>query len=190
MQQTVLSTKASGSRGMHMSRHLGGHTCACSDALAVQEDPPSPAVRPRPIHGMGRPARCRANGHTGWHRRRQTTLAHTARRRASESSTSSSSPSSSSSPNIPSQESSSLSAKPEGSPAVRQTSVNVREGRRTRRGWSRRRVHARRHGGDGCAARARGSARVAARRAGGGVSGWSQRAPFESSAASPDRSSI
>jgi hypothetical protein len=126
----------------------------------------------------------------GWHRRRQTTLAHTARRRASESSTSSSSPSSSSSPNIPSQESSSLSAKPEGSPAVRQTSVNVREGRRTRRGWSRRRVHARRHGGDGCAARARGSARVAARRAGGGVSGWSQRAPFESSAASPDRSSI
>ena len=34
-------------------------------ALAVREDPPSPAVRPGPIHGMGRAVRYRAHALTG-----------------------------------------------------------------------------------------------------------------------------
>ena len=44
---------------------MGGHTCARTAVLAVQEDPPSPAVRPGPIHGMGRSVRCRAHHLTG-----------------------------------------------------------------------------------------------------------------------------
>ena len=48
-----------------MSRQTGGHTCASPDALAVREDPSSPAVRPGPIHRMGRAARCRAHALTG-----------------------------------------------------------------------------------------------------------------------------
>jgi hypothetical protein len=46
-------------------RQMGGHTCARTAVLAVQEDPPSPAVRPGPIHGMGRSVRCRAHHLTG-----------------------------------------------------------------------------------------------------------------------------
>ena len=42
-----------------------GHTCARTAVLAVQEGRPSPAVRPRPIHGMGRAVRCRAHPLTG-----------------------------------------------------------------------------------------------------------------------------
>ena len=48
-----------------MSRQVGGHTCERHDALAVQEGPPSPAVRPGPIHGMGRAVRYRAHALTG-----------------------------------------------------------------------------------------------------------------------------
>ena len=48
-----------------MSRQTGRHTCARPDALAVREDPPSPALRPGPIHRMGRAARCRAHALTG-----------------------------------------------------------------------------------------------------------------------------
>ena len=42
-----------------------GHTCSCTVILAVAEDPPSPAVRPGPIHGMGTAVRCRAQSVTG-----------------------------------------------------------------------------------------------------------------------------
>ena len=48
-----------------MSRQVGGHTFERRDALAVQEGPPSPAVRPGPIHGMGRAVRYRAHALTG-----------------------------------------------------------------------------------------------------------------------------
>ena len=45
----------------------GGRTFAPVDALAVQEDPPSPAARLGPIHWMGRAVRSQAHalsGHT------------------------------------------------------------------------------------------------------------------------------
>ena len=42
-----------------------GQTCASATALAVAEDPPSPAVRPGPIRGMGTAVRCRAHSVTG-----------------------------------------------------------------------------------------------------------------------------
>ena len=48
-----------------MSRQVGGHTFERHDALAVREGPPSPAVRPGPIHGMGRAVRYRAHALTG-----------------------------------------------------------------------------------------------------------------------------
>jgi hypothetical protein len=48
-----------------MGRHMGGHTCARTAFLAVQEGPPSPAVRPGPIRGMGTAVRCRAHSVTG-----------------------------------------------------------------------------------------------------------------------------
>ena len=48
-----------------MGRHVGGHTCARTAVLAVEEGPPSPAVGPGPIHGMGRSVRCRAHHLTG-----------------------------------------------------------------------------------------------------------------------------
>ena len=60
--QTVSADARLTSRG---GRHMGGHTCARTAVLAVQEDPPSPAVRPGPIHGMGRSVRCRAHHLTG-----------------------------------------------------------------------------------------------------------------------------
>ena len=48
-----------------MSRQVGGHTFERHDALAVREGPPSPAVRPGPIHGMGRAVRYRAHALSG-----------------------------------------------------------------------------------------------------------------------------
>ena len=42
-----------------------GQTCASAAALAVEEGPPSPAVKPGPIHGMGTAVRCRAYPVTG-----------------------------------------------------------------------------------------------------------------------------
>ena len=42
-----------------------GQTCASAAALAVEEGPPSPAVKPVPIHGMGTAVRCRAYPVTG-----------------------------------------------------------------------------------------------------------------------------
>ena len=51
--------------GVHTRMRAGGHTCARAVALAVREDPPSPAARPGPINGMGRAARCRAHALTG-----------------------------------------------------------------------------------------------------------------------------
>ena len=48
-----------------MSRQVGGHTLERHDALAVREGPPSPAVRPGPIHGMGRAVRYRAHALSG-----------------------------------------------------------------------------------------------------------------------------
>ena len=44
---------------------MGGRTLPRVVALAVREGPPSPAAKPGPIHGMGRPVRCRAHGLTG-----------------------------------------------------------------------------------------------------------------------------
>ena len=51
--------------GIGMCMRAGGQTCLNAVALAVREDPPSPAVRPGPIHGMGRPVRCQAHALTG-----------------------------------------------------------------------------------------------------------------------------
>ena len=42
-----------------------GQTCASAAALAVEEGPPSPAVKPGPIHGTGTAVRCRAYPVTG-----------------------------------------------------------------------------------------------------------------------------
>ena len=44
-----------GDAGMGM--RVRGHTCSWTAVLAGEEDPPSLAVRPGPIHGMGRAAR-------------------------------------------------------------------------------------------------------------------------------------
>jgi hypothetical protein len=49
--------------GMGMRVH--GLTCTRTAAFAVEEGPPSSAVRPGPIHGMGRAVRCRAHPFTG-----------------------------------------------------------------------------------------------------------------------------
>ena len=53
--------------GQRMGRGAGSeaHTSAPDVALAVREDPPSPAVKPGPIHGMGRAARSRAHALSG-----------------------------------------------------------------------------------------------------------------------------
>ena len=51
--------------GIGMCMRAGGQTCLNAVALAVREDPPSPAVRPGPIHGMGRAVRYRAHALTG-----------------------------------------------------------------------------------------------------------------------------
>ena len=42
-----------------------GHTSARAVDLAVREGHPSPVLRPRPIHGMGRAVRSRAHALTG-----------------------------------------------------------------------------------------------------------------------------
>jgi hypothetical protein len=42
-----------------------GHTCSRTAVLAGEEDPPRPAVRPGPIHGMGRAVRLQAHPLTG-----------------------------------------------------------------------------------------------------------------------------
>jgi hypothetical protein len=51
--------------GIGMCMRADGQTCSRAAALAVQVDPPSPAARPGPIHGMGRAVRCRAHALTG-----------------------------------------------------------------------------------------------------------------------------
>ena len=60
--------------GQRMGRGAGSeaHTSAPDVALAVREDPPSPAVKPGPIHGMGRAARSRAHALSGHLDRRKT----------------------------------------------------------------------------------------------------------------------
>ena len=61
----VSTTGSSWHAGIGMCMRADGQTCSRAAALAVQVDPPSPAARPGPIHGMGRAARCRAHALTG-----------------------------------------------------------------------------------------------------------------------------
>jgi hypothetical protein len=48
-----------------MGMRVRGHTCTRTAALAVEEGPPSPVLRPGPIQGMGRAVRCQAHALTG-----------------------------------------------------------------------------------------------------------------------------
>ena len=60
-----VSTTGTRAAGIGMCMRADGQTCSRAAALAVQVDPPSPAARPGPIHGMGRAVRCRAHALTG-----------------------------------------------------------------------------------------------------------------------------
>ena len=51
--------------GIGMCMRADGQTCSRAAALAVQVDPPSPAARPGPIHGMGRAVHYRVHALTG-----------------------------------------------------------------------------------------------------------------------------
>ena len=54
-------------QGQRMGREAGSeaHTSASEVVPAAQDDPPSPAARPGPIHGMGRAVRSRAHALSG-----------------------------------------------------------------------------------------------------------------------------
>ena len=47
-----------------MGMRVRGHTCTRTAALAVEEGPSSPVLRPGPIQGMGRAVRCQAHALT------------------------------------------------------------------------------------------------------------------------------
>ena len=53
-----MSPRSAKAAGAHTSMLEDVHTCSMPVALAVQEGPPSPTARPRPIYRMGKAARC------------------------------------------------------------------------------------------------------------------------------------
>ena len=60
-----VSTRSANAASVHTSMRECGHNCARAVVLAVRVGPPRLVLRPGPIHGMGRAARCRAHAHTG-----------------------------------------------------------------------------------------------------------------------------